>query len=398
MRPNPIIAGDFSHVKIGLISTTHTNVGDDLIRVGIINLLSATLPGALKFTVINKHRPLQAYRAGSAARLFDVTALGRHRVERSIWRSASTWLGPISQTVFDDCDLLVNCGMPAFWPNWQHAEWVRPLWYDVVPRMVSRGANFCNLSIGSAFPWSERNEILLSDEEGAAIRKLIAPAAFTTTRDSLTAALIERLGYCATKLCCTSIFAFRGRSLPTDGHPVFIINYMRNASHFSWAAKRNSAWRETVARVLRTLGQRKIGIRFYCHSIQEYESTGEDFPGYERVCPEDAEAFYQYARGCVGSLSTRFHASLGLAGMGIPGIVVAEDSRSVMVEEIGNRFLYAPEAGPDIVLAEVDCLLAESLARSQELIARREESWDRYLAYMDNALGMLKPSLANHAS
>jgi hypothetical protein len=398
MISNSVKTSDRKSLNIGLISTTHTNVGDDLIRAGIVNLFSALLADGYQLETLNKHRPLQVYKKGSPARFFDLTSAGRHRIERAIWRNASTVLGPISRTVFDECDLVVNCGMPAFWPDWQDAEWVRPLWYEVVPRLVSNGAIFCHLSIGSAFPWTANKEIALSDKEAGAIRQLIEPASFTSTRDSLTAALIWRLGMAATKQCCTSLFAFHGRPPQAAKAPVFIINYMRNASHFSWGAKRNIRWRETISEVIKVVSERQIGVRFYCHSANEFESVGDDFPGFERIRPTDVDIFFRNAGGCVGSLCTRFHASLGLAAMGVPGIVVAEDSRSVMVEEIGNRFLYAPDANMEVVVAEVRSLLAEAADRSQRLVLQREKHWSDYLSFLSDALGNHFPSAIRQGS
>ena len=49
-------------IRVGLFTTLYTNLGDDLVREGVCQVLRAALKAqTVEFLAVNKHRPLTAY-------------------------------------------------------------------------------------------------------------------------------------------------------------------------------------------------------------------------------------------------------------------------------------------------------------------------------------------------
>ena len=91
-------------MKIGLITTINTNIGDDFIREGILNALKHLRPDSeYRFVLINKHSPWDLYPNWHPIKWTKIFPKKRYLIGKFISRLFS-WTGG---SVFDDCDIII---------------------------------------------------------------------------------------------------------------------------------------------------------------------------------------------------------------------------------------------------------------------------------------------------
>src|SRR5438270_7009616 len=102
-------------MRIGLLSTTGFNIGDDLIRLGITRLLDDIIgESRYETVVVNKHDPLSVFPTGHPARAL------RHlpgRGQQLVTDALSGVLRSLGRSRFDDCDAIFQCCTPVLWPD-----------------------------------------------------------------------------------------------------------------------------------------------------------------------------------------------------------------------------------------------------------------------------------------
>jgi hypothetical protein len=81
------------------------------------------------------------------------------------------------------------------------------------------------------------------------------------------------------------------------------------------------------------------------------------------------------------------HASVALAGMGIPSVAIGTDTRLLMVKRLGLPFFPVKEASASALESTVEGLLLRRGEEEERLLALREETWQTYLRQVAPALG-----------
>lgn len=112
-------------MRIGLISTTNTNIGDDLIRTGIVGLLRTLLPESQEHIIVNKHQPLDVFSMGF---IDDILRTAPAMIAGVIRPAVAMLAHRLRENVMSDCGLIVQCGTPVFWPGCHRAEWAVSIW------------------------------------------------------------------------------------------------------------------------------------------------------------------------------------------------------------------------------------------------------------------------------
>jgi polysaccharide pyruvyl transferase WcaK-like protein len=115
------------------------------------------------------------------------------------------------------------------------------------------------------------------------------------------------------------------------------------------------------------------------HNAKELTLAAELWPDLPRVCPADTREYFECVRDAAFGVVNRMHASVALAGLGIPSVAVGTDSRNLMVEQLGLPVFYVKDATPERLLATIDEMQHEREKESQRLLALRETTLEEYV-------------------
>lgn len=378
-------------MRIGLITTLNTNIGDDFIREGICNVLKEVFShDELQFVPVNKHDPVTLYPQKHPLRRLRTWVKGGWRRQQWAYR-ASRALRRLGKTHFDTCDAIVQCGAPVYWRGCgKETVWRQDLWQDVVARL-HRKIPVLNLAAGSCFAYRGQPSRFEADDE-AYVQWLYQLCRTTTVRDQLAARLLQASD-CPAELipCSASLFTSPKMAEPTADGPI-LINYMRGAGHFDWHKEVDaSAWERTVRAVIDELRQRHR-IVMLCHDGKELALARELAPDLEHVLPQTYHDFPRLVRQAKAALCNRMHASVALAGMGIPSVAVGTDTRLLMVEQFGLPCHYVLDTNARELVVEVERLIGQKAEIAERLARQQKNTFQAYQRVLQPLASMLSKS------
>src|SRR6266498_1438785 len=161
-------------MKIGLVTTLNTNIGDDFIREGVCHVLKQVLGSVeLEFISVNKHRPYSVYPKWHPTHWVAATRhlpRGRYFLRRVLSRYGAR----VGLSRFDNCNLIVQCGTPVAWPGCSKSEWAEPLWTHVVGRHSRKGTPVLNLGAGACYPWEKQPETIEDENDACYLRRIVS--------------------------------------------------------------------------------------------------------------------------------------------------------------------------------------------------------------------------------
>ncbi|MFC1603326.1 polysaccharide pyruvyl transferase family protein [Pseudomonadota bacterium] len=338
-------------MKITFITTVQHNIGDDFVREGLKHILSSVLgENRVQFTDIHKHSPITS----------------RHGFE---WlRSKRIGLQfdrmlPLSLTTdrILDADLVVQSGAPVFWHHDHDQfdvhcadnEWCDPLIKRRFSQVRDKGVKFFNLAAGACQQYhSEGSEFLSCKKCSSYINWILQVADVTTLRDELSSNILASYGLQAPVIPCSSLFAPESLSVtPREGEYV-ALNYMQGAGHYAFQQGIDVAQHQAAFKALYEDLIQREQVVLVCHDSKEKRwarsiapdakifSAGDDYRKYVEF----------YARAKYGVVN-RVHAAFIMAALGKPSLVIGNDSRARMANQIGLKSLFVNDATPDLLIS-----------------------------------------------
>lgn len=372
-------------MRIGLITTLDTNIGDDFIREGIYHLLKEVFKEEqLEFVIINKHNPFTVYPTGHPIQLRD---LANHLpvFNNPVKNTIETLFSKIGYSKFDNCDLIVQCGAPVFWPNCSENEWAKPLWHDIVGRLFEK-VPVLNLAAGTCYPWEKQPEALEPSNDVIYIKSILGYCRLTTVRDQLARSICKSLGSEVPLFPCSAFLAARGRKAELKESDYIFVNYMAGGGHFEWEQGIDaSQWESTVKQLISKFGKRHK-MAFLCHDEKEAILANKIAPGLTVFYPKTVMEYFDCVSHAKFGICNRMHASVGMAGMGIPSIAVCTDTRLLMVAELGLPVHYVKNVDAFMLEEEVETALKSPESEKERLLLLQAKTWDMYLLTIRNAL------------
>jgi polysaccharide pyruvyl transferase WcaK-like protein len=370
-------------MRIGLITTLGRNIGDAFIRDGIVQVLAHVFGGRdVRFVAVDKHRPFTVYPSWHPLRwlqTLDRLPRGR-RAAQAAKAEISGSLHRFGGSRFDDADLIVQCGAPVMWPGCHRCEWAGPLWDQVVGRLSSR-VPVLNLAAGSAYPWERPPNGVTDPQDSSYLKRILGYCRVTTVRDDLAARLVQSLGASAKAIPCSAFLVGRRFDTPAlhdDG--VVLFNYMPGGGHFDWGQPiDDSAWMATVHSLIDRVSRRHP-VAFICHDATEYAAAKQLKPDVPRFLPTSIESYFSLIGRSKAAICNRLHASVALAGLGIPSISIGTDTRLLMVAALGLPYQYVVSADQNDLEATLESLLDRRADERERLLDLREWTWNRYVA------------------
>ena len=372
-------------MRIGLITTINTNIGDDFIREGICKVLRKVFKNhKLEFLPVNKHQPLTVYPfsfSASFTKIVNILPRGRHRVNLIIRRTASK----LRLSIFDSCDLIVQCGAPFIWQGCHRCEWAEPIWYEVVGRLYEKKP-IINLAAGSCYPWEQQPSEVTDLKDAQFIRTVLNYCCLTTVRDQLAQRLCISLDKQTPLIPCSAILSASDSYSPLREDGLILINYMGGGGHYDWGQKVDaSEWRSIVNILIDRLKKRHK-LAFLCHNEAEYCLAEELDLSIPRMWPKNSQEYFKVVSDAKVALCNRMHASVGLAGLGIPSVAIGTDTRILMVQALGLPCWYVKDATADLLEEELENLLTHRYKEQERLLNLRSKTWKDYFKIVSENL------------
>jgi hypothetical protein len=370
-------------MRIGLITTIDTNIGDDLIRKGIQRLLRAAYGDDLEFVFLNKHRPLDVFALPSVESALRRLPRGATKARNLV----SRLVHPLRASIFDQCDMIVQCGAPVFFPQCHRAEWAMPVWDLVIGDLYKKIPVF-NLAAGSCYPWEAQPSAFPGERDRAFARMILERSRLTTCRDDLAQALCAELGFDLPAIECTAFLAARGTivAAPQEQRKLILVNYMQGGGHFSWGQKIDpSDWETTFRQLIGKLS--KLGdVAFLAHDKKELAIHKKLFPEGRHILPVSVDQYFELSGQVRLGVFNRLHAAVGWAGAGVPTIAIGTDTRMKMAEKIGIPTYYVR-----------DCSAEQLESVAVDLWNNADREFERYRQLSDRAFGEYGSLIAGHA-
>lgn len=336
-----------------IITTVRHNIGDDFVREGILHLL-AEAGLRLPIEKIHKHSP--------------VTVV--HGLEFVRDLRASRMLEPLARFAkignrIDEAKVLIQSGAPIYWchqggPHCCDNEWFDPL---IRKRFIPNksGRPFLNLAGGSCQNYhSDGSEITDCPSCRLYLQELFDACELTILRDDLARKMLQLAGRDAKVLPCTSIYARDRHNLHPEPGEYIVLNFMENGGHYTFGQKIDGElWRRQFVQLAKAAS--KFGhVVIACHSKGEERLSRLLVPGFDCfTVPDNHVEFMRfYARAKWGILN-RVHGAFMMASFGKPAVVIGNDSRARMIE---NMNLPSHFVG-DIASIGIDRIIDEACSR-----------------------------------
>lgn len=362
-------------MKIGFITTIDTNIGDDFIRQGIVNILESAYPDKnLKFVSVNKHLPDTAYPSWHI--LHYATKPTGIRGGNRFLALFKKHLVKLGGSKFDGCDLIIQSGAPVLWPNCQECEWNIPIWQEIIGRLYTKIPVF-NIAAGSCYPWENQPETFPSRGEEEYAKMIGNLCHLTTTRDRLSHALFKKVGIQNTILPCTAFFV--DKHFTNDNSKDYIlINYMAGGGHFNWGQNINKqSWEETMKKVIDDL-KTKSEVRFICHDEKEVQLASQLDPRLKIHYPKSVSEYLECIRHAKLGINNRMHASVAMASVGVPSISICTDTRLLMLDNLQLPIFYVKDISASQLISESDKLLSKAKNEKERLFNLKKRSFVTY--------------------
>lgn len=318
-----------------LVTTRHTNPGDEFARMGVQRAIREADPSP-EFILLNKENPED--------------------------------LRPVA------FDRAVICGMPLFWSlpaDWQVNDCRKIEWWDPLIRgwISENRSKFAAIGVGDVMTPDWRPARREEFEE--AVREVEQRASFLTLR--------APLGVPGPRVsCCPSAFSFM--DCPS-GHEDFpVCNFMPNGGHFFHPHSEWLSW-ESKGRQLSNLLLNWGTFRFVAHNEAEVKlAYSWGWPKHRVFLPTNAAyTAHVYARASI-YIGNRVHGGAVCAARGVPSWVITYDSRLRMAARLGAK-ITRPS---DCSLLEVAKWLHNPTPSTPQVDIRGEFNWivDRLKKFM----------------
>ncbi len=387
--------------RAAFITTTDHNVGDDLVREGILYLLEKKL-GNIRPALIHKHFPVTVrdrfewLQSSGCAQIVGRVTGGRARLLSRFLDTIP--LHPESDKILS-CDLLVQSGAPVYWcfPDGSGChtnEWFRPLIEKRYLRIKDE-VPLINIGAGSCQPYkSSGSEFLENAACSAYIRRLHSLAAVTTVRDSLARAILHNIGLDAPLIPCPSLFA-RDRLRITPEPAEFVaVNFMPLGGHYGFGQLIDEAeWQRTFVTFCTTIGRRHPVV-LVCHDRKELGLAMKILPNVKRMFADSSRSclsIYSRARCYIGS---RIHGAFATASFGRPAFVIGSDSRSRMMDEISLSDGFVAEMTPEFLLTVFGNMNDRASDYREVSEGIRETAYGSYMSGLDRVTDLIRSRCA----
>jgi hypothetical protein len=367
-------------MKVALLSHRGGNIGHDFMAAGWETILKLAFGPQVEIQHFEQHRPFCVYPAGHALHYVDRLPYGRARWLKAFLATklAGRWFWPQARAT--GADVAVACGGPNIVQGAGHSVEMRLMFHHLIGAFHAARIPVVDAAVGACFPLEKVPQQIDDPVDAAYFRRLFDLTAASTVRDSLAQRLWRTLGRDASLIPCAAMAS--GVELERLGGAqtaeYVLINYQRFGANEDWGQHVDAdEWRERLQVLVERLARRHR-ITFICHSDSEAALAAQHFPEHNRYQPRDVREYAAIAMKAKAILASRVHATIPLAGAGIPGVQVGTDTRIGAIDLIGLPTRYVKRADAESMEATLEDLIARRAAEKERLLALRASTMERY--------------------
>lgn len=375
--------------RLTLLSTYFENIGDDLIRFGILHLLQKSGFNRQCVDFIAKANPLSLYFPtspifhGPFYRMPERQQYYLARLNNFLSRNplARRW-----NKVLNSSGVIV-AGTPLFHLDdkvsfLKNDRWIPEVFEKCLAPNPSIG--LCSLGLGSVIDFDPKDLWELYPREAEFIQRYVERSSFIATRDEVTYELLLAAAPAAdsnkiVRSICPSVFGYRQLGINREPSSVkgrkVCLSFSLESSH--WHANPEEVRRsrlETVESIVETLKKQDCTIQLISHNKLDFPLQ-EDLASKFRL-PRPLKAttktmLKEFAKARL-VVTWRVHGALGALSLGVPAILFRTDNRAAMAEELGGTVIDEPLPSKDVVLEQITSAFNEAPERSENLINHLE--------------------------
>ncbi|WP_017731982.1 polysaccharide pyruvyl transferase family protein [Nafulsella turpanensis] len=361
--------------KIAFITTVNHNVGDDFVREGLKWLFREYFQSdKLKFTSIHKHVPATSY-------------YGLENLRNLVWSERVEKYLPVISRIdrVMQSDILVQSGAPVFWyhPGYSDCvsgnEWYFPLIHRRF--LKKRGGVLANIAAGTCQKYySDGSEFLESDHIKNFIKEFHELSQVTTLRDSLSGSVHTKLGLDAPVIPCSSIFAINEHKVEQKPGEYVVVNYMHGGAHYNFGQDIDfEGWFNHFQKFYFELKKKEKHVIFSCHNLKEKEDAQKIDPNGEFFFSSRFEDYLKFYAKAKYGVMNRVHAGFILASLGKPAVIIGNDSRARMAEQIHVEDYFVNDVDSEVLLKEAERLDSERGEWLHKIQVIKSNSYERYM-------------------
>tara|TARA_A100001011_G_C14241293_1_gene813372 strand:- start:359 stop:1459 length:1101 start_codon:yes stop_codon:yes gene_type:complete len=360
-------------MKIAIITTVDHNVGDDFVRKGIKYLLKQKFKNEnIEFQNIHKHSPITTRYGYERFRNLRISRI----VDKIIPKS---W----SKDRINEADIIVQSGAPVYWCHetigsyCYDNEWYEPL---IKKRFLkNKNAKLFNLAAGTCQTYhSDGTEF--NEKCNDYIKEFYELSDVTTVREGLARSVFKNISIDVPVIPCSSIFAIDEHALKNEGEEYVVVNYMKGGAHYTFNQSIDFKKWENVFKKFYFQLKEKERVIISCHNQKEVDEAleldSEAKIFYEK---DDYSAYMRFYSKAKFGIMNRLHGAILMASFGKPSVVIANDSRSRMLEEVGIKHYFVNEVDCEVLNREYEFLKSGANSFSERFKAIKDKAFKDYM-------------------
>jgi hypothetical protein len=374
-------------MRVALLSHRGGNIGHDFMAAAWEHIAQTAFGADVTIVHVEQHRPFDVYPRTSRVR--RRAALPGELGRRARWEvagpagSAAAW--PAASRT-PEVDLAVACGGPNLVPGVGRTLEMNLMFPHLHGAFASRGIPVVDAAVGSGFPFEHLPDRIEDADDRLYYERLFAVTTRSTVRDELAQRLWAELGRVTELIPCGAL-ALRGARPPatTAGKGV-IVNFQEAGANEDWGqAVDRERWAADIRHLVQRLRERH-DVVMLCHNTWEAKLAARVAPDVPALVPTTVRDFLELAANAGAAVVNRIHAAIGLAGAGVPSVVVGTDSRLGTADQLGLPTHYVKHVTTDLLESEVEDLLGRREAERHRLDALREQTVGRHADVLRSAI------------
>lgn len=368
--------------QIALLSHRFGNIGHNFMALGAEEAVRKAFGPEVTITHFEQHTPFCIYPDRHWLRWVDKIRHGRAGWLRKYLAGEQACARLWKQARSLPYHLAIACGGPTMVAGAGSTPEMRVMSHHFYGAFAFQGVPVIDAAVGSCFPL-ERVPVGLNAIDQEYYRRLIRQTRLITVREPVARDMYATVGCAAPVLPCIALGSGRffeaAQRREAAASQYIVINFQAKGSNDDWDQGVDvSAWARLVTGVISDLRSDGHKVMMLCHSSYEARLAQRLAPDLPTAVPKSEVEYAEAIAGAQVGFVSRIHAGVALASIGVPSVVVGNDTRLGTTAEMGLPSFSTKKLTREFVVAELRRLLQQKGEEKHRLIRLREDTLSRY--------------------